>query len=204
MTTSRFTKADVEVQKQQREYDGFFQIDTFTLRHRRFAGDWSPSIKREIVLRTEAVGVLLYDPVLDSVALVEQFRIGAMTKGDSPWLIELVAGLIDSGETPEQVARREALEEAGCTVLEMEPVLNYYSSPGASNEYFYLYCGRCDLSNAGGIHGLADEHEDIRVHVLAFDTVLQRLAAGELCNAHTIIGLQWLQLNRDRLRRLWR
>jgi ADP-ribose pyrophosphatase len=207
MKDLEFTRKDVEVLEQQREYDGFFKIDTLQLRHRRFAGDWSAILKREIMLRTEAVGVLLYDPHRDAIALVEQFRIGALTRAeheDSPWLLELVAGLIDSGETPEAVARREAMEEAGCKILELEPVLNYFSSPGGTNEYFYLFCGRCDLSTAGGIHGLPDEHEDIRVHVVSFDEAVQTLARGELCNAHTIIGLQWLQLNRQRLREMWR
>jgi len=203
MDKPHFTRDDVEVLEECREYDGFFKIDRLTLRHRRFAGDWSPALNRELFLRRAAVGVLLYDPQLDAVALVEQFRIGALHT-ENPWLLELVAGLIDSDETPEAVARREAIEEAGCEIADMEPVLNYFSSPGGSNEFFYLFCGRCSLRNAGGIFGLPEEGEDIRVHILPADEAFQRVAAGELCNAHTIIALQWLQLHRQRLRESWR
>jgi ADP-ribose pyrophosphatase len=203
MAAPRFTRADVEVLEDRSSYRGFFEVRTLKLRHRRFAGDWSPALQRELVLRREAVGVLLYDPQLDSVALVEQFRIGALSRGDSPWLLELVAGLIDSGETPQQVAHREALEEANCTVLALEPALGYFSSPGGSNEFFHLFCGRCALHDAGGIHGLAEEGEDIRVHVVSVDDALRRMGAGEFCNAHTLIALQWLQLHRPRLRALW-
>lgn len=203
MDKPRFTRADVEVLEDHTGYDGFFKIRELTLRHRCFAGGWSHELKRELFLRRAAVGVLLYDPQRDTVALVEQFRIGALHT-DNPWLLELVAGLIDSDETPEAVARREAVEEAGCEILAMEPVLDYFSSPGGSNEFFHLFCGRCDLADAGGIHGLPEEGEDIRVHVLSADEAFSRLAAGELCNAHTIIALQWLQLHRPRLREMWR
>lgn len=203
MDEPHFTRADVDVLDRRTGYDGFFKIEQLTLRHRRFAGDWSPVLNRELFVRHAAVGVLLYDPELDAIALVEQFRVGALHT-DQPWLLELVAGLIDSDETPEDVARREALEEAGCDILAMEPVLNYFSSPGGSNEFFHLYCGRCSLRGAGGLYGLAEEGEDIRVHVLPVEQAFSRLANGELCNAHTIIALQWLQLHRQRLRDLWR
>lgn len=204
-----FAHGDVELLDNRSGYDGFFKLRRLRLRHRLFAGGWSKELQRELVQRDRAVGVLLYDPQLDAIALVEQFRIGAFALDGSvaavptPWLLELVAGLIDSDEGAEQVARREALEEAGAVVQEMEFVCEYFSSPGGSNEYFYLFCGRCDLSNVGGIHGLADEGEDIRVHVVSVAAALQRLSAGQLCNAHTIIALQWLQLHRQRLQKMW-
>lgn len=202
MKEQHFNRADVEVLEDHTGYDGFFKIKELTLRHRRFAGDWSRPLKRELFLRRAAVGVLLYDPQRDSIALVEQFRVGALHT-EKPWLLELVAGLIDDGETPEGVARREAIEEAGCEILSLEPVLNYFSSPGGSNEFFHLFCGRCSLTEVGGIHGLEEEGEDIRVHVMSVDEALKLLEAGALCNAHTIIALQWLQLHRPRLRALW-
>lgn len=205
MAAQHFSRADVEVEEDRLGYDGFFKVRELKLRHRRFAGDMSPPLRREVVLRRAAVGVLLYDPQLDAVALVEQFRIGALDGAGSPWLLELVAGLIDDhSESPEDVARREALEEAGCTVEALEPVLNYYSSPGGSNEFFHLFCARCTLQDAGGIHGLEEEGEDIRVHVFPVADAWRRMAAGEFCNAHTLIALQWLQLHRDRLRAQWR
>ena len=172
--------------------------------------DLTDELQREVVQRERAVGVLLYDPQLDAIALVEQFRIGALaldnsvaTSAPTPWLLELVAGLIGSGEVASQVARREALEEAGAIVQELEFVCEYFSSPGGSNEYFYLFCGRCDLREVGGLHGLAEEGEDIRVHIFSVQDAQQRLQAGQFCNAHTIIALQWLQLHRQRLRQMW-
>jgi ADP-ribose pyrophosphatase len=204
MKRSTFTRDDVEVLNDKSVYDGFFKVRELQLRHRKFDGSWSPTLRRELVLRHDAVGVLLYDPHRDEIALVEQFRVGAMKRNSNPWLLELVAGLIDSDEDTEQVARREAIEEAGCAVSEMELICEYFSSPGGNNEYFYLYCGHCDLQNAGGVFGLPEEGEDIRVHVLAVDDAMQRLQRGEMHNAHTIIALQWLQLHRQRLREQWR
>jgi ADP-ribose pyrophosphatase len=199
----RFTREDVTIASEKIVYDGFFKVRKLQLSHSKFAGDQSSVMTRELVMRKEAAGVLLYDPQLDAVALIEQFRIGALDRGDSPWLLELVAGLIDTDESPAEVARREAQEEAGCEVLAMEPVLNYFPSPGGSDEYFYLFCGRADLRDAGGIHGLPEEHEDIRVHVVTFAAALELLNRGELCNAQTIIAMLWLQLNRQRLREQW-
>lgn len=205
----RFTRDDVTIAEQKIVYDGFFKVQKMQLQHRLFPRDGrtdgqSEVMTRELVVRKDAAGVLLYDPQLDAIALIEQFRIGALGQGKSPWLLEIVAGLIDTDESPAEVAQREALEEADCEVLALEPVLNYFSSPGGTNEFFYLFCGRADLRNAGGIHGLPEEHEDIRVHVVGFDVALQLLQRGELCNAQTIVALLWLQLNRERLRAQWR
>lgn len=199
----RFTRDDVKIARDDLVYDGFFKLRKLALSHRRFDGSWSEEFTRELMVRREAVGVLLYDPQLDAVALIEQFRTGALEHGRSPWLLEIVAGLIDDGESPEEVARREAREEADVDIAAIEPVLSYFSSPGGTDEYFHLFCGRADLCTAGGVHGLPEEHEDIRVHVVAYEGVLRLLAAGELCNAQTIVAIQWLQLNRERLRRLW-
>jgi ADP-ribose pyrophosphatase len=116
----------------------------------------------------------------------------------------LVAGLIDKDENPQAVAIREAVEEAGCVVETLEPIAKYFSSPGGSREFLYLFCGKSDLSRAGGVHGLETEGEDIRVHVMSFDSCWQKLQDGELVNAHTLIAVQWLKLHRDRLRELWR
>ena len=205
-----FGADDVEVLDRERAYDGFFKLDRLRLRHRKFDGGWSVELPRELIVRRDAVGVLLYDPRLDAVALIEQFRtgvIGATPHADgsrkSPWILELVAGLIDRDEAPAAVARREALEEAACEVLALEPVSAFFMSPGGTNEYVHLFCGRCDLREAGGVHGLAEEHEDIRVHVLGSEAAFALLRDGGIRNALTIIALQWLQMQRERLRREW-
>ena len=194
---------DVEILDERIVYDGFWKLALLRLRHRLFAGGWSAEVRRELHRRGAAVGVLLYDPSIDSVGLVEQFRIGALNNPAGPWLIELVAGLIEPGEAPEQVVRRESVEEAGCTIAALEAVADYYSSPGGSDEYFHLYCGRTDLSDVESFHGLEQEHEDIRLHVIPCRELPDLLARGRCNNAHTLLALQWLTANRDRLRRDW-
>lgn len=204
-----FNSADVELIDDLTAYQGFFEIRTLNLRHRLYEGGWSRVINRELFVRHDAVGVLLYDPKMDAIALVEQFRVGAYghkshcEAGETPWLLELVAGLIDKQESPALVAERESQEEAGAIIKQLEPIHEYFSSPGGSSEYFYLFCGHCGLTDVGGIHGLEEEAEDIRVQVLPVDQAWQKLQQGELNNAHTIIALQWLMMNKQRLQQQW-
>jgi ADP-ribose pyrophosphatase len=187
-------------------YQGFFRVGLYRLRHRRYDGDWSPEIRREVVERGRAVGLLLYDPVRDAVVLVEQFRLPAHLAGFSAWQLEIVAGLVDHGEEAESdVARREAQEEAGLTIEgELVPIHRLLTSPGGSTETVALFCGRVDASRAAGIHGLAAEHEDIKVVVKSYAEVARRLREGGIENASTMIALYWLAANRARLRKHWR
>jgi ADP-ribose pyrophosphatase len=184
-------------------YAGYFRIERYRFRHRLFAGGWSDEIRREVFERGHAVAVLPYDPDRDSVLLIEQFRIGAVAGAMPAWQIEVIAGIIDAGETPEQVAYREAREEADCKLGELVPIAHYLSSPGGASETCRLYCGRVDSRGLGGIHGLPHEHEDIKVSVVAFEEARAKLRRGEIGNATALIALQWLMLNREELRRLW-
>jgi len=193
----------VELLDKSERYSGFFRINRYRLRHRLFAGGWSGVIEREVFERGHAVGVLPYDPVADSIVLIEQFRIGALIAGMSPWLIEVVAGIIEEGEAPEEVARRETLEEAGLEIQALMPMCRYLVSPGGSSESVRLYCGRVDSRGAGGIHGLAEEHEDIRVDRLPYGEAMRLLEEGRVTNTVSLIALQWLALNRDRVRVAW-
>jgi len=193
----------VELLDKSERYSGFFRINCYRLRHRLFAGGWSGAIEREVFERGHAVGVLPYDPVADSVVLIEQFRIGALVAGMSPWLIEVVAGIVEEGETPEEVARRETQEEAGLEIQALMPMCRYLVSPGGSSESVRLYCGRVDSRGAGGIHGLAEEHEDIRVDRVAYGEAMRLLEEGRVTNSVSLIALQWLALHRDRVRAAW-
>ena len=195
--------ADVELIEKTTPYDGYFRIDVYRLRHKRFGGGWTEVMTRELFERGRAAVVLPYDPARDAVVLIEQFRIGAYAAGLEPWLIEPVAGIVEPGETPEQVARREALEEAGCEIAELEPIGTVLSTPGGCSEVLHLYCGRVDSAGVGGLHGLPHEHEDIRAFTLPLDAALERLARSEYHNASTVMTLQWLALNRERLRKIW-
>ncbi|MDX5299087.1 MAG: NUDIX domain-containing protein [Gammaproteobacteria bacterium] len=202
--TERFDQRDCEVLSRTVRYDGFFKIHALDLRHRRFAGDWTPAFSRELFVRDDATCVLPYDPVQDAIVLIEQFRVGALGRDQSPWLLELVAGINEPGETPEAVAHREADEEAGLALRALEPICRYLVSPGGSSECVHLYCAWVDApAQSGTLHGLADEHEDIRVHVLSWQDAWSSLCDGLINNAASIIALQWLALHRERLRAQW-
>jgi len=194
---------DIEILDKSEQYKGYFRINRYRLRHRLYAGGWSGELQRELFERGHAVGVLPYDPAADSVVLIEQFRIGALVAGMGPWLTEVVAGIIEEGEAPEEVARRETREEAGIEVMDLMPICRYLVSPGGSSESVVLFCGRVDSRGAGGIHGLAAEHEDIKVDVVPYAEAMRRLEEGDFTNAISIIALQWLALHRGRVRAAW-
>jgi len=193
-----FHEQDALVKSRNRQYTGFFAMDEIMLRHRLFSGGWSQNFTRELFMRGDAVVVLPYDPIRDSIVLLEQFRIGALADGRSAWLWELVAGIVETGETNEQVAHREAREEAGCEITKLIPIHEYWVSPGGTNERISIYCGLVDSRGIGGIHGLPEENEDIRALVVSFEVALLALEDGIINNAASIIALQWLQLNRDK------
>ncbi len=194
----------VELIERETPYQGYFRIDRYTLRHELFAGGMSEPLTREVFERGHAAAVLPYDPERDAVVLIEQFRIGAYAAGRDPWLIEIVAGIVEDGETPREVALRELGEEAGLTGDLVEPIGDVMLSPGGTSETIALFCARIDARAANGIHGLADEHEDIRVTTMAFADALAAVERGDVVSAPAIIALQWLALHRDRLRERWR
>ena len=184
-------------------YDGFFRMERYRLRHRLFSGAWSRVLTRELFERGHAAAVLPYDPALDAVVLVEQFRIGALEAPGSPWLLEIVAGIIEPDETPEDVVRREAVEEANCQIQDLIHIYDYFVSPGGTSERISLFCGKVDAAGAGGLGGLAEEAEDIRVIVVPFAEAIAHMHVGKINSAAPIMALQWLQLNHDQLRVRW-
>lgn len=195
---------DIRVESVDYPYEGFHRVEEWTLDHPRFDGTRSGRINRAISHITDAATVLPYDPRRDRVLLVEQIRIGALAKGDrQPWMLEPVAGLIDAGEGPETTALRELEEEAGITVDrgDLHFVARYFPSPGGVAQVIHSYVAVCDLpDDAGGLHGLASEHEDIRAHVVPLSQVLAMVASGEAANAPLIVSVQWLGLHADGLR----
>lgn len=199
-----FAKNDVEIIARETLYSGFFSMDLYRFRHRLFNGEMSGEIRREIFERGHAAILLPFDPVRDEVVLVEQIRIAAYDVSDTPWLLEMVAGMIEEGESVEDVARREALEEAGLAVGRTKPVLSYLASPGGTSERLSIMVGEVDATTAEGIHGLADENEDIRVHVISREQAYQWVEEGKIDNAASVIALQWLQLHYEALRNEWK
>jgi ADP-ribose pyrophosphatase len=189
-----------EILEEDSEYQGFFNLSSYKLRHTLFEGGWTEPIRRELFHRGHCVGVIPYDPVLDKVVLIEQFRIGAIKDKADPWLTEIVAGAVEAGESPDAVAYRESMEEAGCMIRELLRIGEFFTSPGGTSEKITLFCGLIDSSEVGGIHGLREEHEDIRTMVVDFEEAFSWIESGVVDSAIPIVGLQWLALNRGRLR----
>jgi ADP-ribose pyrophosphatase len=184
-------------------YQGFFRVEKYRLKHTLFGGGWSAEITRELFMRGSCVAVLLYDPDADKVVLIEQFRTGAVLNHEKSWLVEIVAGAIEEGENAEEVAYRESLEEAGCKIEQLMVINEFYTTPGGSSEWITLFCGKVDSTQVGGIHGLDHEDEDILVRAVNFDQAYLMLENGEIESAIPIIAIQWLALNRQKLKQRW-
>jgi ADP-ribose pyrophosphatase len=193
---------DIAAQSRSEPYARFFSVEEQDLRFRRFDGSMSDPVNRAAFVSGDAVTVLPYDPLRDRVLLIEQFRFGPHVRGDqNPWQLEVIAGRIDPGETPDEAARREAVEEAGLTLTALIPVANYYPSPGAYAEFLYSYLAVTDLPDGiAGVFGLEGEAEDIRGHLIRFDDLMALVASGEVGNGPTLLSALWLARERGRLR----
>ncbi len=201
---TEFNRNDVELRKTETLHDGFFRMVRMHLCHKLFAGDWSPSLSREIVLHGGVAAIIPYDPVLDTVVLIEQFRGAIYAAGDAhPWSISIAAGIIETGENAEEMARRETFEETGCVIGRIEKALSFYSSPGGSSQHVTLFCGEVSSSGVGGLHGIAAEGEDIRAFTKTAAEAIAMVDTGQIDNAVSIVGLQWLDKHRDALQERW-
>ena len=203
---------DVEVIEKEGVFSGYFRVDRYRLKHRQFAGGMGAELSREIFERGHAACCLLYDPELDKLVLIEQFRAGAYAalsspwfdeNEASPWLLEIVAGIIEDGEDPEDVIRREVMEEAGCEVQELEPLFHFLVSPGGSTESMFSFVGRVDASNVEGVHGLEEEGEDIRVIVVDVKEAFELLDRGRIINSMTMLPLMWFRAHHQDVRTRW-
>jgi len=179
-----------KILEQQESFSGFFKLISYKIEHALFNGG-TGTINREILQRGHAAAVMLYDPTTDSVLLVEQFRAGAMHSSQNPWLFEFIAGMVEDGEHSSEVVKREAQEEAGIKLGEVNFISTYYPSPGGSAETIDLYWATADLSNAGGVFGLPAEGEDIRSSVHSFDDAMRMMDDGVINNSLTMLLLLW-------------
>jgi ADP-ribose pyrophosphatase len=198
-----FGAQDVRVIDDQEVWSGHYSVRKVTLQHRCFDGSWSDPLVRELFERGDAIAVLPYDPKTDSLVMIEQFRPGALRGESSPWMLELIAGVVEAGERDADVIHREAFEEARCKLSELVPIATVFPSAGGCTEQVRLFCGRVLEASIGGLHGLQEEGEDILVHSIGRQEALTMLAENQIPNGHTLIALQWLHINGESLRERW-
>jgi ADP-ribose pyrophosphatase len=185
-------------------FDGYHKLEMFRVQPRSLKnGGWAAEMEREVFFGKSIAVVLLYIPETDEILLNQQFRLGAMMAGvENPFLFECAAGAIDEGETPEAAARREAFEETGCDVLDLEFIGKSYSSPGCMAEEFFLYVGRIAKAESG-IYGHEHEGEEIKTHLLPYKSVLKMLDDGHIANIIPAMVLNWFARHHEQLRKKW-
>lgn len=198
------TEKKYQIISQEILFQGYYRVERYHLTHERFDGSWTGNFTREVFHRSKQVaGVLLFDPQQDKIVMVEQFRSGPLLAGEYPWMHEIVMGMVDSNETPERAARREAMEESGCTISDMQPIASYYSSPGGTSEQIFLFVGRTVAPPDGGLYGVIEDHEDIRIHVIDAARAIGLIYANKIRDAQTMVALQWFAMHHTELRSRW-
>ena len=185
------------------------QLNVVQFRNRRFDGTLSAVRTWEVWLRGHAVGVLPYDPVLDRLVMIEQFRYPALLAGVEPVMLEVPGGFTDAEETEEQTAAREMQEEMGLTPDRLHRVGQFVLTAGGSDESVTIFAGRvvtpaADAEGVAGFGGLASENEDIRIRVLDAQAAIENALAGRYPNSITSLALLWFASKRDWLRQEWR
>ena len=189
-----YTHNDVEIQSREYAFKGFVQVEKVSLRHRLFnQTEYTSAIQRELIRRKEAAGVLIYNDQQQKFALIEQFRVGAIDDEISPWQLEIIAGVLDGDESPENCIRRESIEESGCELNQIKHLFSFYPSAGACDEIFHLYVAQAALPAEGGVFGMPDEGENIQLHIIDYSDLSLLLKSNRLKNAPVIMALQWLQ-----------
>ena len=176
-------------------YDGFFKMNEVSLKYKKYDGSWSNEIKRELFSGAQVSAVLPYDPIKKEIVLIQQFRPGTISRNTNNYLKEIVAGIIDPGESPEIAAKRECLEETGYKIKKLTSIQGYYPAPGSSESFYHLFLGEVDSKNGKKIMGLDTENEDILVESFNINQVKKMMQNGELLNGLSLIAIQWFFLN---------
>ena len=176
-------------------YDGFFKMNEISLKYKKYDGSWSNEIKRELFSGAQVSAVLPYDPIKKEIVLIQQFRPGTISRNTNNYLKEIVAGIIDPGESPEIAAKRECLEETGYKIKKLTSIQGYYPAPGSSESFYHLFLGEVDSKNEKKIMGLDTENEDILVESFKINQVKKMMEEGKLINGLALIAIQWFFLN---------
>jgi ADP-ribose pyrophosphatase len=188
-------KSDARINYKELLLDSFCHIERYCMQHKFFDDTWSQEYTRDIMIKPTVAAAIAYDPKKATVVLIEQFRVGALNNNTSPWLIEIVAGIMDKAENHEELIRREMLEETGLEIEKLIPIYDYLVTPGCSTEKVKLFCAYVDSTRAQPFCGLKEEHEDIKVHVVSAQEAFAAVRSGQINNSAAIIALQWLELN---------
>ena len=175
-------------------YSGFFSLNKYEFTHKKHDGEWTSTVDREIFSGAHVSTLLPYDPIKKEIILIQQFRAGVLSRYDEDYLLEIVAGIIDEGENPEETAIRECFEETGCEVKKIHHIQSYFPAPGSSESYYHLYLGEIQAFDGERIKGLEKESEDILVKSFKIDEVRQMLKEKKITNGLTLIALQWFFL----------
>ncbi len=175
-------------------YSGFFSLNKYEFIHQKHDGNWTNKVQREIFSGAHVSTLLPYDPIKEEIILIQQFRAGVISRYDEDYLYEIVAGIIDNNESPEQTAKRECLEETGCEVNKIIPIQSYFPAPGSSESYYHLYLGYINSFHGERIKGLESENENILVKAFKVDQVRKMLKDKRIINGLTLVALQWFFL----------
>ena len=193
----------VKIISEKKVYDGFFKIVEARLQHELFNGEMSPELTRLNFERGDSAAVVLHDPLADTVIMTEQFRYPVYAKDNTKaWILEIPAGSVESDEIedPTKTLRRELMEEIGYSVNSFRRIASFFVSPGGTSERIHLFYAAItpkDKIASGG--GLISEGEDVHMVSVGVQSALYKISTGEIMDAKTIIGLQWLQMNRQTL-----
>jgi len=188
-------KPKYEIISKKNLYKGFFESNELKLKFRKHDGSWSPVIKREVFGGAHVSTLLPYDPKKDEIILIQQFRAGVISRCADEYLYEIVAGIIDDNENPEETAKRECFEETGCNVKDIMPIQNYFPAPGSSESFYHVFLGEVESFKGERITGLENENEDILVKSFSVNEVKNLLNEKKIINGVTLIALQWFFLN---------
>jgi nudix-type nucleoside diphosphatase (YffH/AdpP family) len=185
----------VTVKKVDRILDDYFKVDRAVIQFEKFDGNMTQEMVRMNFDRGDSVAAIIFNTTKNTIILIKQFRYPVYTRdNDQAWSVEIVAGMIEPGSSPEESIYREILEETGFQAQQLKPVFNFYSTPGGSNEKIFLFFARVtqeDRIEKGG--GLIEEGENIQLFEVSPKTAFKMLDAGEILDAKTIIALQWLK-----------
>ena len=188
-------KSEFIINKKKKLHDGFFKLHEINFNHKKHNGKWNQNVSREIFSGAHVSTLLPYDPIKKKILLLKQFRAGVIARNYDPLTTEIVAGIIDEGETPEQAAIRECLEETGCKVKKLINIYSYFPAPGSSESYYHLFLGEINSFEGERILGQDDENEDILVKSFDLEEVKDLLNNNKIINGVTLIALQWFFLN---------